>query len=130
MIEIVKIMILGSFAGFCSGCLGIGGGVIIVPGLVFLIGLSYHKAMATSLVAMVPIVIVGMLTNLSVNRGQMNIKEGITLAAAGIIFSFLGVLFRSKIASERFLEILFAIVLIALAFKMILFPATSYPSST
>lgn len=44
---------IGATAGFLSGLLGIGGGVIVVPGLVLLIGLSQHSAAATSVATIV-----------------------------------------------------------------------------
>ncbi|MCL1588523.1 MAG: TSUP family transporter [Actinomycetia bacterium] len=48
-----KAAIVGIVAGFLSGLLGIGGGVIVVPGLVLLVGLNQHKAAATSVATIV-----------------------------------------------------------------------------
>jgi uncharacterized membrane protein YfcA len=48
-----KAAVVGIVAGFLSGLLGIGGGVIVVPGLVLLVGLSQHKAAATSVATIV-----------------------------------------------------------------------------
>lgn len=44
----LKALAVGVVAGFASGLLGIGGGVIVVPGLVLLVGLDQYKASATS----------------------------------------------------------------------------------
>ena len=49
----MRAVILGLVAGFVSGLLGIGGGVIIVPGLVLWMGLDQHRASATSLTVIV-----------------------------------------------------------------------------
>jgi len=54
---IIILILIGFFAGILSGFVGIGGGVIIVPALVFFLGLSQHEAQGTSLfVLMMPVV--------------------------------------------------------------------------
>ncbi len=50
---------IGVAAGVVAGLLGVGGGVLFVPGLVLFLGLSQHQAEATSLLAIVPVAIVG-----------------------------------------------------------------------
>ena len=45
-------LILGLFAGTLSGMFGIGGGIILIPGLVFLAGLTQHEAQGTTLAIM------------------------------------------------------------------------------
>jgi uncharacterized membrane protein YfcA len=52
-------IIIGLAAGVIAGLLGVGGGVLFVPGLVLFVGLSQHHAEATSLLAIVPVAIVG-----------------------------------------------------------------------
>jgi uncharacterized membrane protein YfcA len=49
----------GATAGFLSGLFGVGGGLIMVPALVLLVGLTQHRAHATSLAAIIPIAVVG-----------------------------------------------------------------------
>lgn len=51
--QILLCVILGGTAGFLSGMLGIGGGIIIIPALVYIFGLSQHQAQGTTLAAMV-----------------------------------------------------------------------------
>ena len=50
---------IGLAAGVVAGLLGVGGGVLFVPGLVLFLGLGQHQAEATSLLAIVPVAIVG-----------------------------------------------------------------------
>lgn len=50
---------IGLAAGIVAGLLGVGGGVLFVPGLVLFLGLNQHQAEATSLLAIVPVAIVG-----------------------------------------------------------------------
>jgi uncharacterized protein len=53
------VLFVGLAAGIIAGLLGVGGGVLFVPGLVLFIGLDQHHAEATSLLAIVPVAIVG-----------------------------------------------------------------------
>jgi uncharacterized protein len=50
---------IGLAAGIVAGLLGVGGGVLFVPGLVLFLGLDQHQAEATSLLAIVPVAILG-----------------------------------------------------------------------
>jgi uncharacterized protein len=52
---------IGLAGGVVAGLLGVGGGVLFVPGLVFFLGLDQHHAEATSLLAIVPVAVVGTL---------------------------------------------------------------------
>jgi hypothetical protein len=52
--KILLFLLLGLFAGTFSGLIGIGGGTIIVPALVFLFGLTQHQAQGTTLALLVP----------------------------------------------------------------------------
>ncbi len=56
MIGAVAVGLLG---GAVAGLLGVGGGVLFVPGLVFVLGLDQHQAEATSLLAIVPVALLG-----------------------------------------------------------------------
>lgn len=54
-------ILIGLAGGVIAGLLGVGGGVLFVPGLVFFLGLDQHHAEATSLLAIVPVAIAGTL---------------------------------------------------------------------
>jgi uncharacterized protein len=56
---VIGAVTIGVGAGVLAGLLGVGGGVLFVPGLVILLGLSQHDAEATSLLAIIPVAIVG-----------------------------------------------------------------------
>ena len=53
---------IGLVGGVVAGMLGVGGGVVFVPGLVIFLGLGQHQAEATSLLAIIPVAIVGTYT--------------------------------------------------------------------
>lgn len=55
----IWLILIGLAAGVLGGLLGVGGGVLFVPGLVIVIGLTQHEAEATSLLAIVPVAVVG-----------------------------------------------------------------------
>jgi uncharacterized protein len=57
----IWLILIGLAAGALGGLLGVGGGVLFVPGLVIVIGLSQHEAEATSLLAIVPVALCGAL---------------------------------------------------------------------
>ena len=55
-------ILIGLAGGVLAGMLGVGGGVLFVPGLVIFLGLDQHQAEATSLLAIIPVAIVGTYT--------------------------------------------------------------------
>jgi uncharacterized membrane protein YfcA len=111
---------IGLVAGVLSGILGIGGGVVIVPALVVLLGFGQKTATGTSLLAL--LLPVGALALWSYARaGHVDVRAGLLLAL-GI---FVGALFGARFAlgqSEVTLRRMFAVVLLALAVRMF-FPA-------
>lgn len=77
---------IGVAAGIVAGLLGVGGGVLFVPGLVILLGLGQHQAEATSLLAIVPVAIVGTYTQDrygNVRRDDALLLGLLSLAGAG-----------------------------------------------
>ena len=111
-VDIVGAVVIGFAAGISSGLLGVGGGVIFVPGLVFFLSESQLGAQANSLVAIVPEAIVGALRH----RGYANlrIKDGLglgLLALPGVV----GGAFLADALPERPLELGFAAVQLVFA---------------
>ncbi len=117
MIIIFLYLLLGLVAGILSGLIGIGGGVIIIPVLVFLFGLSLHQAQGTTLALMVPPI--GLLAAWTYyKQGFVDLK----IASFICMGFFLGGLLGAKLAtgmSNAALEKVFGIVLLLVALKMI-----------
>ncbi|MCZ2355522.1 MAG: sulfite exporter TauE/SafE family protein [Bacteroidia bacterium] len=91
--EVVILLLVGAMGGILSGVVGVGGGVILVPSLVFFLGFSQHTAQGTSLAMMVPPV--GILAVLNYyQKGHVNIKVAAILCCSFIAGSYIG----SKIA--------------------------------
>lgn len=114
---VVILIIIGLFAGMLSGLIGVGGGIIIVPALMFFVGFTQKEAQGTSLgLLLLPIGILAVLNYY--NKGLIDIKVVGIMAASFIIGGFLG----SKIAlaiSEDALKKIFAFVLFYTGFKML-----------
>jgi len=96
MNDIVIYLIIGVVAGILSGLFGIGGGVIIIPALVFLEGFSQLKAQGTSLVALLPPV--GILAFLEYyKRGNVDLYAGIIICLAMVIGAKFGAQFANTL---------------------------------
>jgi uncharacterized membrane protein YfcA len=110
--DIIGAVIIGFAAGVSSGLLGVGGGVIFVPGLVFFLSESQLGAEATSLVAIVPVAVVGALRQRG--YGNLRVRDGLAvglIALPGVI----GGAFLADALSERPLELGFAAVQLVFA---------------
>jgi hypothetical protein len=111
------IIAIGIIAGIMAGMLGIGGAIIMVPALVFFMGVSQHTAQGTSLAVMLPPI--GIIAAYNYYKaGQVNIKFALILAAAFLIGSYFG----SKLAlnlPQPLLKKIFGLLLLLVAAKML-----------
>jgi len=112
----VKKILIGFFAGIISGFFASGGGMIAVPALVYLVGLSEQKARATSLFVILPMVIT---SGIFYYRNDfIDWKIGILCAIGGIIGGFLGAKYLKKIP-EFYLKVFFIVFLVYVSIRMI-----------
>jgi uncharacterized protein len=118
MTEDLLYILLGLIAGILSGIIGIGGGVIIVPALVFLFGFSQHQAQGTTLALLVPPI--GLPAAWAYfKHGNVNFEVAM-LVCVGF---FLGGFFGAKLAtglSNVTLERVFGVAMLVIALKMLL----------
>jgi uncharacterized membrane protein YfcA len=82
------ILVLGLAVGVLVGLLGIGGGVVLVPAMVYLLGMDQHLAQGTSLFILLPPIGLGALREYW-KQGQVDLRAGI-LCALGILIGALG----------------------------------------
>ncbi|HBP45458.1 MAG: permease [Crocinitomicaceae bacterium] len=83
------LLCIGLFAGIASGFVGIGGGMIIVPALIFGLGLNQHMAQGTSLAMMIPPI--GILAVVSYYKaGQIQLEYAGILALTFVVGAWIG----------------------------------------
>lgn len=113
---IIGAVAIGLAAGAVSGLLGVGGGVVFVPGLVLVLGQGHLEAEATSLLAIVPVALVGAVRQ--GRYGNLRAREGIglgALAAGGA----LGGVALANVVPERGLAVGFAALLLLTAVQLV-----------
>ena len=117
MNDIVILLIIGLVAGILSGMVGIGGGIIVVPALVYFLGFSQHSAQGTVLfMFLLPIGILGVLNYWQ--AGFVDWKVACVMAVTFLAGSFIG----SKTAivvDQQLLKRIFGVVIFFLSLKMI-----------
>ncbi len=115
---ILILLSIGVMAGILSGFVGIGGGVIIVPALVFALGLSQHEAQGTSLfVLMMPVVLLSVINYWK--AGNVNWKFGLLIAVAFVIGGYIGSKLSLKL-SPGIVKLIFGVIMAFLSFMLIL----------
>lgn len=114
---ILILIVIGIITGIMAGMLGIGGAIIMIPALVFILGISQQTAQGTSLAVMLPPV--GILAAYNYYKaGQVNIKFAIILA----VFFLVGSYFGSKLAltlPQNILKKVFGVLLLLVAVRML-----------
>ncbi|RMB61055.1 sulfite exporter TauE/SafE family protein [Dokdonia sinensis] len=114
---IISLIIIGLIAGLLSGVMGIGGGVVMVPLMILLLGSNQFEAQGTSLsVLAVPVTALAAYTYYQ--EGYVNWKYAAVIALFFVIGGFLGAKLAVNI-NEKVLKKIFAVLLIMLALKII-----------
>lgn len=117
MNQILILLCIGFAAGLASGVMGIGGGLIMVPALVLILGLSQHLAQGTSLAVMIPPV--GLLAAWKYYQsGNLDIKMALWIAGGFILGAFWGATLIQPITDTN-LRRLFGFIMAAVSLKMI-----------
>lgn len=113
---LIIIVLIGLVTGALGGMLGIGGGLIMIPALVFFVGFSQHQAIGTSLAVMLPPIGIFAAYNYY-KAGQVNLVYALILAVAFMAGSY----FTSKIAlkmPENVIKKIFSVFLLLVAIRM------------
>ena len=108
--------LIGALAGVVSGMLGVGGGILFVPALVIFLDQSQLDAEATSLLAIIPVALVGAWCQHG--YGHVHVKEGLALAGLASAGAVVGVVAANAV-SERALEVGFALLSLAVAGQLV-----------
>lgn len=117
------VLLIGFAAGVAGGMFGIGGGAIMVPAMVLLLGMSQKLSTGTSIIAQIfPI---GILAAVVYYRaGNVNIKQGILLAIGLIVGNLFGALFANQaVVSDQLMKKLYGAFLLAIGFRYLFWDA-------
>ncbi len=108
--------LIGLAAGFLAGLLGVGGGVVIVPALVLILGFDQHVAQGTSLLVIIPGALLG--ATIHYRGGRLSIRNAAWLAVGGVVSAVIGSLLALSV-EDAILRRLFAVLVLASGLRMI-----------
>jgi hypothetical protein len=109
---VILAILMGAAAGVVSGMLGVGGGILFVPALTLVLSLSQVKAEATSLLAIIPVALVGAIRQYG--YGNVRVRDGVVLGGLSGLGVVAGVAL-ANVLSQRALKIAFAVLLVVVA---------------
>ncbi|HSZ68959.1 MAG TPA: sulfite exporter TauE/SafE family protein [Solirubrobacteraceae bacterium] len=107
---------IGLAAGVVAGLLGVGGGVLFVPGLVIFMSLTQHQAEATSLLAIVPVALVGAYRQ--DRYGNVRRRDGLLLGLFSIAGAAGGVALANAVSGKA-LQVAFALFTLVVAVQLV-----------
>lgn len=112
----IWLILIGLAAGVLGGLLGVGGGVLFVPGLVIVVGLTQHEAEASSLLAIVPVALVGAIRQ---NRYGNVRREDALLVGVLSVAGVAGGVALANALSGTVLRTAFAILILLIAAQLV-----------
>ena len=117
MQTILLLVLVGLAAGVLSGMVGVGGGIIIVPALVYILGFSQHEAQGTSLgLLLLPVGIFAVLNYYK--QGYIDMKVVAIMCVAFVIGGWFGSKVSLSLPQETVKKI-FAVLMLLIAGKML-----------
>jgi uncharacterized protein len=114
-LDVTALVALGFVAGVASGLLGVGGGIVFVPALAVFAHLTQLQAVATSLVAIVLVAVVGAARQRG--YGNVRLRDGLLIGVLSPLGVLAGVVLANALP-ERALELSFAGLQLVLAFQL------------
>lgn len=113
----IALIACGLLAGIIGGMLGVGGGIVFVPALALIVGLSQVEAEATSLLAIIPVAVAAVWRQWK--YGNVRMKDGLVVGALSVVGVLVGVVVANAVSGEL-LKIAFAALLFLVAIRMAL----------
>ena len=120
-------MLIGLVAGVIAGLLGVGGGALFVPALTLGLGLSQLDAEATSLLAIIPVALVGAWRQRG--HGNVDVRGAVTLGVLAVAGAAGGVVLANAVP-QRLLEVGFALLILGVAAQLVRRALSDEPGST
>ena len=115
--EILALLAIGMTAGLLAGLLGIGGGVLMVPAMVLIMGFDQHVAQGTSLLVIIPAAAFGSLTHH--RHGRLALRDAAAVAMGGVLGAILGSVTALSL-DEELLRRLFAVLILVVALRLLI----------
>lgn len=112
----IEAAIIGAAAGVIAGMLGVGGGILFVPGLVLGVGLSQVEAEATSLLAIIPVALLGAWRQR--HYGNVRLGDAVLVGALAVPGALVGVVIVNAVPA-RAIEIAFACLMLFVAAQLV-----------
>lgn len=100
MTETLLLLLVGLIAGIAAGFFGIGGGLVIVPALVYILGFSQHKATGTSLVCLLPPLGIGAVYEYS-KKGNVDVRAALVIATMLLLGGWLGGKYANRMSGPH-----------------------------
>lgn len=113
--ELLEVLAVGFLAGTIAGVFGVGGGVVFVPSLVFIFGMTQTDANATSLIAIVPVALVGSYRNY--RYGNVVVREALWIGVVALPAALVGGYVANRIPEEA-LRFLFVGLAVYVGYRM------------
>ncbi|GET20034.1 MULTISPECIES: sulfite exporter TauE/SafE family protein [Prolixibacter] len=114
--QVLLLVLVGFTAGIVSGALGVGGGIVLIPALVYLFGMEQHTAQGTSLAILLPPT--GILAAMAYQKqGFINWKYAIIITLIFVLGAWVGAQFSIAVP-EKLMRRIFALFLLIVGAKM------------
>ena len=119
--EIIQLLVIGLVAGIAGGLFGIGGGAIMVPAMVLLMGMDQKFATGTSIAAQIlPIGVLGAIVYQ--RNGNLNVRDAVLIAAGLLVGNLFGALFANQpFISSELMKKLYGIFLLGIGARYLFF---------
>ena len=116
MKKYIFLAIIGLLTGLINGLLGIGGGTILIPAMVFFLGVEQHQAHGTSLMVILPTATISAL--IYYFKGNLDLALSLRVALGAILGGYLGARLMNKIPAQT-LKKIFGIFMILAGLRMV-----------
>ncbi|MEX0757183.1 MAG: sulfite exporter TauE/SafE family protein [Acidimicrobiia bacterium] len=111
ILDVAVAAIIGLIAGVASGLAGIGGGVVMVPAMVFLLDFPQHLAQGTSLLAIVFTSAAGTVVNR--RNANVDVRMALTIGAIGAVVAFVSARLANLVDGDLLRQLFGALVLVS-----------------
>jgi len=108
--------LMGLFVGVLTGIVGLGGGYVLVPGLIYLFGAPVYITMGTSLATMIPLAVVG--GGIKLVQGYVAVSSGLLLAGGTIVGAQIGAAIIKRFKPTT-LKLIFGLYFLYVSIKFI-----------